>query len=186
MNKYLQIQKEFQNEITKIIKEIFDNYDNVLELKIEEVNLLQREDNCVESSTALGFLIEEFLVNKLITKTKVNEGNYNKILVKRDSLKKTQNSSFDFYSYFNHHLFLVNIKSVLKNNDAVASINQLHKDYVLNYNENTKHFMLLKIFYTIQKSKIKINNIKSFFLEEVDFSKGYMSYEIEKSFNNAF
>jgi hypothetical protein len=44
---------------------IFRTYGRELVLRLEEYNLLQNKHNCIESSTAIGFVLEEFIVSKL-------------------------------------------------------------------------------------------------------------------------
>ena len=176
-NKYWENAEQFKEKLIYSIKQIFKVYGNELELKIEDLNLLERDDNCIETSTAIGYCMEEFIVSKLITYTKTN--NTSDLIVERENLIfGTQNSSYDFLSHFQGELFLINIKANKGNNNAIAAIQQLHKDYVINNPETIKHYMVLKINYDIVKNDIgkkviSILGIESFFLEEIDFSKGH-------------
>ncbi|MDE6473248.1 MAG: hypothetical protein K2K73_02435 [Ureaplasma sp.] len=146
---------------------------------------MYRQDNCIKSSTAIGFCLEEFIVNKLIDRTKNNILN-EEIFIERNNTKGTQNSSYDFYCKYKNELFLINLKADKGSNNAIAAINQLYLDYVQNNQNYIKHFLILKLSYKIKESKIEINDIYSYFLEEVDFSKGYRSdsRNWSKKYNN--
>lgn len=143
-------------------------YGNELCIKIEELNLLERDDNCIESSTAIGFCIEEFIVSKLITYTSSNTNNDIKI---SRANSKTINSSFDCYSKYQNNDFLINIKVDRTGNNAVAAFEQLHNDYCLKMPDSIKHYMVLKLYYSINREnkKIKVNNVDAYFLEEINF-----------------
>jgi hypothetical protein len=97
-------------------------------------------------------------------------------IISRDNVN-TQSSSFDCYSYFDNSHFLINIKVDKNNNNAVAAIQQLYNDYVINKPNEKKHFMILKIYYSIgvgkaNEKKILIRDIGAFFLEEINFLLG--------------
>lgn len=177
MNKYYEISKDFDDKILCSINEILKVYGNELSLKIEELNLLNDDNNCIESSTAIGFCIEEFIVNKLMKYTHNCDDSW--IKIKRLDKQKTQNSSYDCYSRYMDHYFMINIKVDRGSNNAIASINQLYKDYVMTNIETTKHYLVLKLLYKVNKSindndkKIIINSVQSYFLEEIDFSNGH-------------
>ena len=55
----------FKEAIENYLTQIFQVYGKELELRLEELNLLDNENNCLESSTAFGFVLEEFIVSKL-------------------------------------------------------------------------------------------------------------------------
>ena len=65
MNQYYKNILEFQKEIRDYADCIFKTYGKELVLRLEEYNLLQNKHNCIESSTAIGFVLEEFVVSKL-------------------------------------------------------------------------------------------------------------------------
>lgn len=174
-NIYWQEALKFKSKILGYVYEILKVYGNELTIKIEELNLLQRNDNCIESSTAIGYCIEEFIVSKLMVYTDRHIGNDYKIL---RNIGHTQNSSFDCYCKNNDKLFLINIKADKANNNAVSAIQQLYKDYVVYEPKLPKHFMVLKINYSIglgkqNIKKILIKNVEAYFLEEIDFALGY-------------
>jgi hypothetical protein len=140
------------------------------------------DKNCIESSTAIGFCIEEFIVTKLIDYTNTKKSIIYKVNKDQNSTTK---SSYDCYSnLLDKSKCLINIKADKKNNDAVAAINALYNDYVKTKPNIDKHFMVLKINYEISHAKSKkksgekcihILNIESYFLEEISFIHGYFS-----------
>ena len=67
MNNYCEKIKFVKTKIVSYLNEIFKVYGNELLLRLEDYNLLQNKDNCIESSTATGFIMEEFIVSKLET-----------------------------------------------------------------------------------------------------------------------
>lgn len=178
MNEYYAELKRFQEKIEYYANEIFKVYGNELQLKLEDYNLLSSEKNVIESSTATGFIIEEFLVSKLeIYSRQHSLPNDYKILRNEGS---TTNASYDCWCNLNGNIkALVNVKICKSSNNAVAAINELHYDYVETNPEETKCFLVLKIHYSFDNSKkdnlrkIMIGRIESYFLEEVDFSNGY-------------
>ncbi|MDR0919945.1 MAG: hypothetical protein LBM93_12010 [Oscillospiraceae bacterium] len=175
-NKYYEQIKHFQEKITKYATEIFKVYGNELQLRLEDYNLLTNDKNCLESSTAFGYIIEEFLVSKLeIYSENHTENDY---IIKRTD-GSTTTSSYDCFSMLGDIKALVNIKADKNNNNAIAAINKLYDDYVLRTPGETKAYLVFKIHYHIgiserdSKRKIFIDSIDSFFLEEIDFSKGH-------------
>ncbi|MDR2430933.1 MAG: hypothetical protein LBD99_01570 [Candidatus Margulisbacteria bacterium] len=173
-NSYYSRIKDFQAKITYYAKEIFKVYGNELQLCLEDYNLLAHKDNCLESSTAFGYLIEEFLVSKLeIFSLNHTDADY---VIKRAKGSATA-SSYDCFSVIGGLKALVNIKADKRNNNAIAAINKLYADYVLS--EQIKCYLVLKVHYSIKiserdgKRKIFIDEVSSFFLEEIDFSGGH-------------
>lgn len=171
--------KSFETEIKRICTEIFKVYGCELQLRLEEYNLLSNEHNCIQSSTAIGYIIEEFLVSKLEIYTSTD--NKNKYRIKRNA-DHTTDASFDCSALIdNQILALVNIKAQQKsrNNNAVSAINKLYNDYVENNPKKEKCFLVLKITYDYIVSekdcqrKIHIITLDSYFLEELDFAKNH-------------
>ncbi|WP_258555699.1 hypothetical protein [Mesomycoplasma hyopneumoniae] len=68
---YYKVLKFFQKQIEDYTKQIFKVYGNELTLKLEDYNLLEDENNSIESSTSIGFIIEEFLTSKLSIYTRL-------------------------------------------------------------------------------------------------------------------
>lgn len=167
---YYTIIKNFQKEVMRICTEIFKVYGNELQLKLEEYNLLSNDNNCLQSSTAIGYIVEEFLVSKLEKYT--NTGCKFKI---QRSKGKTNNASYDcFTTIDNNILAMINIKAEKKVNNAVSAINILFDDYVNKHPNQEKCFLILKVSYSYKKSekdnqrKIYIKGLYSFFLDEID------------------
>lgn len=165
-----------KNEIINYTNEIFKVYGNELLLKLEDYNLLSDQNNCIQSSTVPGFIIEEFIVSKLIIYTQNH--NEDKMIIKR--LKKsTVDSSYDCCSNFMGIRVLINIKSEKTSNSAISSINKLYNDYVVCDTDVEKAYLVLKINYSFKQSyrdsqnKIFIENTIAFFIEEIDFSNGH-------------
>lgn len=165
-----------KNEIINYTNEIFKVYGNELLLKLEDYNLLSNKNNCIQSSTAPGFIIEEFIVSKLIMYTQSH--NEDKMIIKRTN-KSTVDSSYDCYSDFMGIRVLINIKSEKTSNNAISAINKLYNDYVICDTNIEKAFLILKINYSFKQShrdfqnKIFIENTTAFFIEEIDFSNGH-------------
>ena len=171
-------------EIEERIKKIFDEFKDGLILKLADYNLLSNDNNCIETSTATGFIVEEFvttkLVEKLTDKTK-SEQDVKSISIKRLNGISTVDSSYDCYAEYNDTFFMINFK-VQKNsskNNAVAAINKLYKDYVETDPEKQKSFLVIKILYKFERQKdtnekvIKITGVTGYALESIDFSKGH-------------
>ena len=180
MNKYYENLKFIKEKVTNYLTEIFKVYGNELLLRLEEYNLLENPDNCIETSTSIGFIIEEFITSKLAIYTSTHN-NKDEIVIKKLKGKSTTNSSYDCYANYKDIFVLINIKVQKKgsNNNAVASINILHNNYVLENPSQPKAYLVLKTLYDFGTSnkdgqrKIIIKGISNYFLEEIDFSSGH-------------
>lgn len=179
---YSQDIRDFKSELLRYVREIFKCSANELILRLEQSNLLNNEQNCLESSTALGFIIEEFLVSKLDDYTLLHNG-VNGYRVHRANESITH-VSYDCVSEIHNAIrALINVKVSRcggTENNGVAAIQQLYHDYVEVDPEIRKCFLILKVSYSFCKSlrngskgerAISIRDINSFFLEEVDLSK---------------
>lgn len=141
--------KEYKDEVVRICQEIFKVYGDELELKLEDYNLLSHKNNCIQSSTAVGYILEEFLVSKLERYT-AKQCKYQIIRSKGS----TNNASYDCFSHIDNNLFaMINIKAVKEINNAVSAINILYDDYVVTNPNTEKCFLILKIFYNYDISK---------------------------------
>lgn len=173
---YYEKLEHIKGEIVNYVNEIFKVYGNELLLRLEDYNLLSDKNNCIESSTAPGFIIEEFIVSKLNIYSQNHSGD--KIMIKRID-KSTVDSSYDCYSDFMGTRVLINIKSEKTTNNAISAVNKLYNDYVICDSDIEKAFLVLKINYTFRQSskdfqnKIFIENVTAFFIEEIDFSGGH-------------
>jgi len=175
-NNYYTAIKDFQQKVEEHTRQIFACSDNELLLSLGNYNLLAHDNNCLVSSTAFGYIIEEFLVSKLEIYTKnLQDARY---IIKRTD-GSTTTSSYDCYSMFDGIKALVNIKAEKNSNDAIAAINKLHKDYVVQNAGQVKAYLVLKVHYSVGISKrdgerkIFVDDISSFYLEEIDFSGGH-------------
>lgn len=177
MNGYYKKIIDFQKNITSYTTNIFKVYGNELRLKLEEYNLLQNKNNSIESSTAIGYILEEFIISKLETYTNCGKNKYS---IKRDS-GATTNKSYDCLSETNNICFLINIKAEKKgqNNNAVAAIGQLYNNYCIDNPQKTKAYIVFKIIYSIngeygvpnntKERHIFIEDLETYCLEEIDF-----------------
>lgn len=171
-NNYYNTITSYKNTIIQDVQTIFRVYGNELLLRLEELNLLNNDNNVIESSTALGFVIEEFVVCKLQTYYQES-----KFRFYRPDANSTTLSSYDCYYQNSNLLVMVNIKAEKEgvSNDAVAAINALHSDYCIK-NKIPKAYLVLKIHYKCGRKenirtnprKIIITQIDAYFLEEIN------------------
>ena len=183
MNEYYNKCLDFQDKLKMYASNIFKTYGRELVLRLEEYNLLQNKHNCIESSTAIGFVLEEFIVSKLEMYTHCAEEEF---IIDR-FVGATASESYDCFSYKDNLKFLVNIKAEREGqkNDAVAAIQQLHRNYCIEDSDLEKSYIIFKIKYMIKDAyedddfrrakprHIFINTIESYCLEEVDLSNGH-------------
>ncbi|MDO5564179.1 MAG: hypothetical protein Q4F88_03015 [Eubacteriales bacterium] len=183
MNKYYETICEVKKKIKQYLDTIFQVSGDELLLELEHYNLLSNKNNCIETSTAIGFLLEEYVTSKLSIYTSKFKNEPNEVVItKLANDNSTLNSSYDCYAKYKNILFLINIK-VQKNtshNYAVAAINILYNDYVVEDPDQEKAYLILKTHYSFNDSptdgerKIAINKTECYALEEVDFSEGHM------------
>ncbi len=185
MNEYYKKCLDFQEKIKMYASNIFKTYGRELVLRLEEYNLLQNKHICIDSSTAIGFVLEEFIVSKLEMYTHCSEEEYT---IDR-FVGATASESYDCFSYKDNIKFMVNIKAEHKGhsqNDGVAAINQLHRNYCVEERDVEKSFIIFKIKYSIRDAyeddefrrakprHIYIDSLDCYCLEEVDLSEGHM------------
>ena len=169
-----------KSKAVEYLKTIYKVYGNELLLKLEDYNLLSNPDNCIKSSTAPGFIMEEFAASKLITFTSGNDGERD-IAVKKIVGVSTVGASYDCFTEFGGVRFLINFKAekLGGTNSGIAAINKLHNDYVNSDPETVKSFLVLKTVYDYDVSKkdgerkIFVKDVKAFCLEEIDFTGGH-------------
>lgn len=166
-----------QGRIESYVRQIFAEYENELSLRLGNLNLLQNEHNCLESSTAIGFILEEFLVSRLEASTLNNEGPED-FRIRRSADAATTSLSYDCSSWIGDIRMLINVKVNKRgsSNDAVAAIGQLYKDFVRTDPTVGKCFLVLKVNYDFGcasdgERKIFINDVMTYFLDEVDLSR---------------
>ena len=153
--------------------EIFQGSNNQLVFSLQGANLLKEKNNCIESSTAIGYAVEEYLVSKLVNYS----GNLKNALSIQRSSSATTQDSFDCYFYENGIKFLVNIKAEKEGgaNDAIAAIKQLREDYC--DSDEQKSYIVLKAIYKIADAN-PLNNISDRCIEIIDVESG--SYCLEE------
>lgn len=163
------------------LDKIFKEYDDRLLLKLGDYNLLANPHNCIETSTAVGFIMEEFIVSKLEKYTETHDG-INEIKIQRVYDRSTANSSYDCYTVYDGVFVMINIKVQKMGkgaNNAIAAINILHKDYVSDNLMPEKAYMVFKTLYNFgspsEKSErqILVNGTNCYYIEELDFSTGH-------------
>ena len=182
MNKYYEIIKEAKTKIKKYLDTIYQVSGDELLLELEHYNLLTNKNNCIETSTATGYIMEEFITSKLNLFTSKHKEKYDEIVIEKlpDDVS-TANSSYDCFANYKGIQILINIKVEKRatNNNAIAAINILHKDYVTINPNKEKAYIILKTCYSFANSKkdgerkIKIDETKCYALEEIDFSEGH-------------
>lgn len=178
MNTYYEKIKFIKSKLSLYLTEIFKVYGNELLLRVEEYNLLQNPYNCIESSTATGFIMEEFIVSKLETYSQTHN-NIDNIRIERIPNNRTQTASYDCFVNYQNVFFMINVKVNKGNNNAVSAINILHNDYVNKNPNQEKSFIVLRTNYSFGESpktnerKILIKGIDIYSLEEVDFTFGH-------------
>nr|WP_307923663.1 hypothetical protein [Mycoplasmopsis bovis] len=65
MNNYSEVAIELQSKLEEAINNIFEITNNEISINVEDVNILQRDNNSINSSTAIGYILEEYLIKKL-------------------------------------------------------------------------------------------------------------------------
>lgn len=171
--------RHFQTALMHYVGEIFKCSDNELLLRLEQLNLLNCKKNCLESSSALGFIIEEFLVSKLDDYTLRHDGVVDYRVRRTDDA--VTHTSYDCVADIHGGIrALVNVKVRRRGgvgNEGVAAIRQLYHDYVEVDPDVRKCFLVLKVEYSCCESMrngskgeraISVENVDSYFLDEVD------------------
>nr|WP_307916140.1 hypothetical protein [Mycoplasmopsis bovis] len=62
MNNYSEVAIELQSKLEEAINNIFEITNNEISINVEDVNILQRDNNSINSSTAIGYILEEYLI----------------------------------------------------------------------------------------------------------------------------
>lgn len=183
-NEYYLSAYSFEQIFKSCLNEIFTEYPDGLTLSLGNVNLLANPDNCILSSTAIGYCIEEFVFTKinssLIQKFKEN----GKTIKISRPINKTQSSSYDFSVEVGNHFYMINIKAARKSgtNHAVAALAALVGDYCLEppvSPPSQLHYLVVKIFYDVKGDAILHSpgneGMLTYYLEQVDFTEGFRS-----------
>lgn len=173
---------DFKGKIEAYVEQIFKYSSNELILRLEQLNLLNNKHNCLESSSAFGFIIEEFLVSKLDEYT-IRHNGVKDYRIQRPAKSVTESSYDCIANIHNGIRALINVKVCREGgakNNAVAAIKQLYSDYVEIDPSVEKCFLVLKVPYSFCSSirsaskgerAISVGVASSYFLETVDLSK---------------
>lgn len=178
---------EIKSFLNSELTNIFKVYGNEIEIKAEDLNLLKSNNSVIRSSTSLGYILEEFVYQKL---KNVLKNNKNRV-ISRPKIG-TQKSSFDFIISQKQYSLLINVKTENEvnsgQNNAVAAIKMLYNDYsrYMKSREKDFYFIVLKILYKINEKpakieqkitkyydKINVGKIKIYALEEISFKDGH-------------
>lgn len=178
MNTYYQHICTFERVLKELVEHILRTYGKELVLRLEEYNLLQHTNNCIESSTALGFILEEFVVSKLNIYTTCEPPQ--EYVIERTN-RATTTDSFDCFCVHDGVKFLINVKCTrdLQSNNAIAAINKLYHNYVVEAPDQPKAFIILKLQYGIGEERLERPRhittlaMETYCLEEMDFSMGH-------------
>lgn len=108
MNQYYQKIKEFENAIVEMAENIFRTYGKELVLRSEEYNLLQRLDDSIGLSTAIGLYVENFIISKLVIFTHC-QPTFKYVIERADKAANTD--SCDCFCECEGSSFLVKVKS---------------------------------------------------------------------------
>nr|WP_307935113.1 hypothetical protein [Mycoplasmopsis bovis] len=65
MNNYSEVAIELQSKLEEAINNIFEITNNEISINVEDVNILQRDNNSINSSTAIGYILEEYLIKNI-------------------------------------------------------------------------------------------------------------------------
>lgn len=162
----------FRHKVESCLNGIFASSEKELFLALEGESLLDDECNCLESSTAFGFLLEEYVVSKLCKELGIKRTGGGTATTSYDCSGETDGKT----------RVLINVKVCRSRgrNDAVAAISALKNDFIDTDRNVKKCFLVLKVHYDVRESQraeyrgsrvIFVRDVESYFLDEVDFSK---------------
>lgn len=149
---YLKYALLFQELVMQDVEHILNKHKRTLYISINEVELAKK-DSAINSSTAYGYIVEEFIVRQLPYYYK-------------KPLENTNNSPFDFQLISDGKIHLyVNLKVEKDTNNAVCAAGKLIDLY-----KSYKHpilYLILKLPYDIDEShsSLLINKPVSIYLE---------------------
>jgi len=153
LTNYRIIATNFQKLVNKTIKDIWEKHDNQISMNLNDVPICL-ENSAVNSSTAFGYLYEEFIAQQLNPKYFVTPKG------------STTNSAYDFKFIDDTKIeLLVNLKAEKKNNPGICAANILINHY--RQNSKPKLYLIFKSKYSIDtnNSNILFQGTESFYLE---------------------
>lgn len=154
LHEYRQIAREFQILVEGAVLEIWEKHKNRLDLTLNGVPVAS-EGSAVNTSTAIGFLVEEFIVKQLPEWFSSGSG-------------ATGNSAFDFfYSDDSKIKLMVNLKveKNTSNNKGVVAANILRAEYLAD--SRPKIYLIVKSKYHLDAatSSLRFDGLESVILE---------------------
>lgn len=158
---YRKIAKEFQSLAEKCVRDIWQKHNGVIDMKLNGIPFCL-PGSAVNTSTAIGFLVEEFIVRQLPDFFSAGE-------------EATINSAYDFKHNASGDVeLMVNLKveKNSSNNSGIVAGNILVSAY--SKNQKPKLYLILKSKYRIDeaKSQLVFQGVTSYFLESFITSPG--------------
>ena len=156
---YILFAKLFQELVNQNVKEILEKHSYTLSIEINKIKLATK-GSALNSSTAYGYILEEFIVKQLPS--------YYGLPV-----ENTNNSAYDFMLKCDDVIdFYVNLKVEKDSNRAVCAAKKLVNLY--NSNNKPKLYLILKLAYNIDEdnSDLIITDQKCIYMES--FIKEYL------------
>ncbi len=172
---YQEIAKLFEKLILRDIKNIWLNHKNKIDMRLNKVPICL-EGSAVNSSTAFGFIIEEFLVQQLSKK------DYDK------PTESTISSLYDFKFKIDDKIeLLVNLKVERSggSNSGVCAANILKNYY--SRDSKPKLYLVVKSEYDIndKKSQVNFQRLSSVYLESFITQNGLLKSD-NRNWSNTF
>ncbi|GEM_PF-2545691 len=176
MEDYYQSIIRSRDALAKRVDELFKKSNYKLLLSLQDYNLLEDADNCIATSTVIGYVIEEYIVSHLVGGCRASDCEPFK--VKRRSGATTKDS-YDCWFENDAVRFLVNVKAEKEggSNDAVAAIKQLYNDYCESEPDVEKSYIVIKAKYKISEVEIsdgqyqrciEVTGVDAYCLEEIE------------------
>jgi len=155
---YQKIAELFKNAVMEDINKIWAKHKSSILMELERVKLCT-QDSTINSSTAIGYILEEFIIKQL--PKEYDRFNGSTTIAAADFFWKDK-SKIELY---------VNFKADKggKSNNAVCAANKLINLY--SQNKKPKLMLILKSVYSIDEnhSRIHIKDVRSVFLESFLF-----------------
>lgn len=168
---YYDIIQDFKELLVDYLDNIFAIHNHKMSLQLQGINVISRPGNKLESSTATGYILEEYAIAALSDYTKHKQNS--KLLVLP---AESAHASYDCYCIYKGIKFIINFKCAKGVNDGVAAIGKLVEDYCKS-ESLPKSYVVVKICYDFDGEAndrhISIKGYDTYALEEVDFSAGH-------------
>ena len=172
---YQKIAELFKEAIMEDIEEIWKKHRHNIIMELEQIKLCTK-DSTINSSTAIGYILEEFIIKQLPSEYDRFTGSTT--IAVADFFWKDK-SKIELY---------VNFKADKggKSNNAICAANKLINLY--SQNKKPKLMLIFKSIYKIdeEKSLINIEDIKSVFLESFLFEYKKKVNKDNRNWSNTF